>query len=394
MSWNNIRVRQKFLLSLSPLILILALQSGMSMQAIGNLGWIIGYVGEGWEHRTQVTEVEVTITGVQSAVGAVLLSNRAEDWAKVNVAIAAVSDRISEAHRNLERFAGMAVQLNATARAFEEYRAAVNHIRELSDARNETYQTAVREPMRAEEKALSEIMRTAYHGGDAVSSFYAGSALAELTEITGAVQQLMAGGVDAFNAAVATHFDDLSENLNLLTGMATTRFARNQIGAVVTQTAALRKSLNTLVETTLHRASDMNQQVLPAARALGEALQQISRSASQRTEEISRTASSEASAAMVRSGGVAAGGMLIAVIIALFAGRSLARPLIRLTRAMTALAGGDTAIAVPDTRRKDEIGDIGNAFDGLINYMQEVGAAASTIAENDLTVTVTPKSEK
>jgi methyl-accepting chemotaxis protein len=44
--------------------------------------------------------------------------------------------------------------------------------------------------------------------------------------------------------------------------------------------------------------------------------------------------------------------------------------------------------------RKDEVGDIGKAFDSLINYMQGMGIAATAIADNDLTTSVTPKSAK
>jgi methyl-accepting chemotaxis protein len=44
--------------------------------------------------------------------------------------------------------------------------------------------------------------------------------------------------------------------------------------------------------------------------------------------------------------------------------------------------------------RKDEVGMIGKAFDQLINYMQEMGIAAGAIANKNLAVTVTPKSNK
>ena len=45
-------------------------------------------------------------------------------------------------------------------------------------------------------------------------------------------------------------------------------------------------------------------------------------------------------------------------------------------------------------RRNDEIGAIGQAFDQLINYMQDIGVAAAAIANNDLTLSVTPQSPK
>jgi methyl-accepting chemotaxis protein len=44
--------------------------------------------------------------------------------------------------------------------------------------------------------------------------------------------------------------------------------------------------------------------------------------------------------------------------------------------------------------RKDEIGDIGKSFDGLIHYLQMMGLAANAIAENNLSISVEPYSEK
>ena len=79
---------------------------------------------------------------------------------------------------------------------------------------------------------------------------------------------------------------------------------------------------------------------------------------------------------------------------------SIARPLVFLTRVARAISVGDLARNVSEAekdrvrRRKDEIGDIGQAFDALINYMQDMGAAAVSIAGYDLSVDVTPKSEQ
>lgn len=79
---------------------------------------------------------------------------------------------------------------------------------------------------------------------------------------------------------------------------------------------------------------------------------------------------------------------------------SIAIPLGMLTKMAKALAVGDMVRDTSDAEkdkirlRKDEIGDIGKAFDQLINYMQNMGVAATAIADNDLTTMVTPKSAK
>ena len=99
--------------------------------------------------------------------------------------------------------------------------------------------------------------------------------------------------------------------------------------------------------------------------------------------------------------------IIIAIIAALMAmgfgvviSSSIASPLGMLTKMAKALAVGDMLRETSDAEkdkvrlRKDEIGDIGKAFDNLIDYMQNMGFAATAIADNDLTTTVTPKSAK
>ena len=96
--------------------------------------------------------------------------------------------------------------------------------------------------------------------------------------------------------------------------------------------------------------------------------------------------------------------VVIAVLAAMGFGiiisNSIANPLRMLTKMAKALAVGDMVRETSDEEkdkvrlRKDEIGDIGKAFDNLIDYMQEMGIAATAIADNDLTTTVTPKSAK
>ncbi len=100
--------------------------------------------------------------------------------------------------------------------------------------------------------------------------------------------------------------------------------------------------------------------------------------------------------------------MIVIVIVAALAAigfgilisSSIANPLGMLTKMANGLSVGDMLRETSDAEkdkvrlRKDEIGGIGKAFDQLIDYMQGMGIAATAIAENDLTTTVTPKSAK
>ena len=92
--------------------------------------------------------------------------------------------------------------------------------------------------------------------------------------------------------------------------------------------------------------------------------------------------------------------VLMAIGFGIIISSSIATPLGLLTKMAKALAVGDMVRETSDSEkdkvrlRKDEIGDIGKAFDNLIDYLQNMGVAAIAIADNDLTITVTPKSAK
>ena len=92
--------------------------------------------------------------------------------------------------------------------------------------------------------------------------------------------------------------------------------------------------------------------------------------------------------------------VLMAIGFGIVISSSIATPLGLLTKMAKALAVGDMVRETSDSEndkvrlRKDEIGDIGKAFDNLIDYLQNMGVAATAIADNDLTITVTPKSAK
>jgi methyl-accepting chemotaxis protein len=87
-------------------------------------------------------------------------------------------------------------------------------------------------------------------------------------------------------------------------------------------------------------------------------------------------------------------------VLGIFISRSITKPLKTVVEVGKALSVGDLVRDMTEAKkdtvrlRRDEIGDLGKAFDRLINYMQEMGNHAHSISENDLTITVHPKSEK
>ena len=92
--------------------------------------------------------------------------------------------------------------------------------------------------------------------------------------------------------------------------------------------------------------------------------------------------------------------VLVGIGLGMLIANSIANPLGIVTKMALALATGDLVRDMSSAekdkvrQRKDEIGVIGQAFDGLIDYMQGMGAAATAIANNDLSVSIKSNSSK
>ncbi len=85
--------------------------------------------------------------------------------------------------------------------------------------------------------------------------------------------------------------------------------------------------------------------------------------------------------------------LLIAVTLAFFFARTIVRPIQELVGVAESVAVGNVSCRV-HVRSKDEVGALALAFRKMIDYLQETADAAQRIAQNDLTVTVQPKSEQ
>ena len=82
---------------------------------------------------------------------------------------------------------------------------------------------------------------------------------------------------------------------------------------------------------------------------------------------------------------IGVGGFLLA--------RSIAKPVAAMRDVANKLADGDVNQQV-DVRSRDEIGQMGEAFQQMIGYLQEMAGAANRLAQGDLTAEVSPRSVK
>lgn len=100
--------------------------------------------------------------------------------------------------------------------------------------------------------------------------------------------------------------------------------------------------------------------------------------------------------------GMAALALLLAIAAMVVITRSITAPLATVRMAIEKIAEGDLLREMSEAekdklrRRKDEFGSGGlfGAMDKMVDYLQATAAAATAIADNDLTVSIEPRSEK
>ncbi|NJN94345.1 MAG: HAMP domain-containing protein [Anaerolineales bacterium] len=74
--------------------------------------------------------------------------------------------------------------------------------------------------------------------------------------------------------------------------------------------------------------------------------------------------------------------------------RQIAQPLEQLSKVANSIALGDTILEISYTKRTDEIGTLARAFRNTLDYFKNAAFVANTLAEGDLSVDVTPRSEQ
>ncbi len=85
--------------------------------------------------------------------------------------------------------------------------------------------------------------------------------------------------------------------------------------------------------------------------------------------------------------------VLAAIAIALLLSRQISSGLRQMVAAARGIARGDIEQQV-DVSSRDELGDAAEAFRAMIAYLDEMAVAARSIADGELDVTVTPKSDR
>src|ERR1700730_3142317 len=205
----------KLLAAAVPLLFVLMGVSLYSSLSMSRLGASLGIVNHAWEDVTAATELENGVLGIRASVGKFLATGQrqpldaaAEEAQQIGEQIAANRAAAMDATRQ---------PLVDAEQALIEFVAALRSLADRQEARDRILREQVLVPAAEIEKIYTEMMQTSYHDGDAATAFYAGSAIADLTAMRGAVQNYVTSGDIDAAASLEEASTDMAAQAALIT---------------------------------------------------------------------------------------------------------------------------------------------------------------------------------
>ena len=175
--------------------------------------------------------------------------------------------------------------------------------------------------------------------------------------------------------------DDAEKSLALVDSDA----EKGQLNTVISACHSLHSSMVIVVDKT-----DQSHETAETLAGLaGDVVNSMNQLLETQNKEMSASMSTATSLAM----GFLAGAILLGMFIAFSIARGISNPVSSMAQIAQQIAVGDIDHTI-DLHSKDEVGMLAGAFRQLISYMKDLAGAAERIAANDLTVKVTPKSDK
>src|ERR1700732_1063181 len=196
---NRMGILAKLLAAAVPLLLVLMGVRLYSPPPMLPRGASLGIVNHAWQDVTAATELENGVLAMRASVGKFLATGQrqpldaaAEEAQRIGEQIAANRATAMDAARQ---------PLVDAEQTLANFVAALRSLADRQEARDRILREQVLAPAAEIEEIYTEMMQTSYHDGDAATAFYAGSAIADLTAMRGAVQNYVTSGDD--NAATS-----------------------------------------------------------------------------------------------------------------------------------------------------------------------------------------------
>ncbi|EKE71608.1 MULTISPECIES: methyl-accepting chemotaxis protein [Oceanibaculum] len=161
--------------------------------------------------------------------------------------------------------------------------------------------------------------------------------------------------------AVAEHLGKLKESMVGLDVMVSSTEGRQHFDALSAAIPQYEAAFSEVVGVTLRRNATIAHRLDRMGPQIASDLDQIKDDNAAQMRTIGAAALAAIDNSFIVGAGVSAFALLVGIALSLLIGRGIARPIVGMTQAMTALAAGDKESEIPAQNRKDEVGQMAGA---------------------------------
>ena len=288
-----------------------------------------------------------------------ILKNTEEAAEKVRERITATVTLIDEARTLFDRPEAIETMETASSE-IHEYQSSFEKVTEYVRQRNELV-GQMNEVGPKSERALTEIMKSAFDDGDASASYRAGITLRHLLLARLYSNRFLVDNLPASDQRANDELTAFHENAELMLSELQNPTRRELASEVVDlagqyqetfqKTVSVINARNTIIRGTLDVIGPRLAGEMEDMKLENKALQ----------DDLGPRASASMENSVLVTAIVSGLAIVLGSILAFFIGRAIARPVVDMTSAMRKLADGDLQVQIPAVGRADEIGEMASA---------------------------------
>ncbi len=392
MSWKNLKVGKKISVGFGLVLALLIVVGGVGYNALNESKDGFGEYREMARDTNLSGRVQANMLMVRMNVKDFIITGSESDVEQCRQFFDRMNEFLAQAQVDIND-PKRAAMIDAVDENVKKYGEAFDKVVGFRTERDHEVNDILNVKGPEMEKALTQILTTAERDGDMDAAYYSATSLRSLLLARLYVVKYLEGNAQASFDRSKLELSQMHEALAELDGRLENAERRQLLNGVLQSSVAYAEAMRN-VHSIISERNDV----------IANTLDRIGPEVASLIEEVKldiKEAQDKLGPELVAANDLAEGQMIVVALIALLIGifaafiitRGIAGPVSKMASVAESISTGDIDHSI-DLDSKDEIGLLAVSFRNLIDYMKGLAGAAESIANNDLTVHVEPKSSK
>ncbi len=347
------RIAHRITAGSAGIFLFLVAVAGVGVNALSETEAVVRRNGALAEQAVALGRMQTLMLDMRLKTTAFLLNGRDED-------AEAVAARAAEAETLVDGLLRVNGAVAAMKARIVQYRDAVVTLREAHSRRTDAAAEVAKSGAKLQ-TMLSTILSNARAGNDVEALHLAAQAAMHVQAARTVAARFLGEGSAGLATATRTEVKTAAKTGETMGKTLGDPALRGLVTVFLKTLDTYAAGFDRLVEATGQRDALVADTLDPLGSAIAEQARDLTEQGVADEQRLRATAAGAIAGYRQAMTATSIGGMVLGLLAALLIARSLSRPVVAMTDAMTRLAGGDLAVTIPGLTRRDEIGGMAKA---------------------------------